>query len=798
MKVLTAEDLKRECDISILNFETTADLEEKEVLIGQKKGADAIKFGLNVKSEGYNIYVAGESGTGKTTYATKFAREQAEKENSPNDLVYVNNFKNPKKPILIELPKGIGIELKEDVEEVITLIQDELPRAYNDKNLEEKKNQIIKKFQSEKDLIIKNLSDEVKEDNFGVKSSTNGIYLMPIKDGELLSEEEFEELSEEEKDEISKNSEAVNMKAAEIIQNIKDHEYQVSKKLDEIDYTVALFIVGKYFSKLIEKYEELECEKLNKYFFDMKENILDNIDEFVTIEEEVDDGLQGLLPFIGKQGKEDICENYKVNLFLDNSKTEGAPVIVEYNPNYSNLIGEIEYESEGNAVTTSYMKIKAGSLHKAKGGYLIIQAYDLLSNGAVYEALRRCLKSKKITIETAKENASGVTISALAPEDCPMDVKIILVGTRYYYDLISYHDDDFKKYFKILSSFDYEMDLNEENAIEIAHYIKYFVEKNKAIHFDKNAVSKIINYSQRLAENIEKLTTNFNDISQILAESTTWASLEGKDIVTGTLVDKTIKHKIYRTNDYEEKLTELIDKDVIMIDTKSRVVGQINGLAVIDTGKYSFGKPVKITATTYIGNAGIVNIEKEADMSGNIHDKGVQVLSGFLGETYAQNFPLCLSARICFEQSYSGIDGDSASSTELYAMLSSLSGVPIKQSIAVTGSINQKGMIQPIGGVTQKVEGFFDLCKKRGLTGEEGVIIPIQNVKDLVLRDEVIEAISFGYFSIYAIENVSEGMLLLTDQVMGEIDDKGVYPPYSINGRAYEKLKNFYNKSIKK
>ncbi len=792
MKKLNKQDLINNTFSGLENLNSTADYEFTEKLIGQEKGISSIKFGLNVKDFGYNIYIAGDMGTGKTTSAKLLAQEISKNEIAPPDFVYVFNFEDQKKPLLIELPKSVGTQLKDDLEEVIGLLLEDTPKVFADKKLISKKNELLKQFEDDKELLLKELSEDILKDSFALKHSATGVYVMPMKDNEVISEEDFELLSEEEKEAIRENSITTNLKVENTIELVKNKEKELVKKVDEIDYAETLFIVGKHFTKLITKYEKLENEKLNKYLEDMKEDILENIQEFLPVDQLSEENLQEML-LAPKNAETEILTKYSVNVFVDNKEENHAKVVVVDNPTYSNLFGEIDCENEGNNITTNFKKIKSGALQQAYGGYIIINCYDLLTNVGCYEKLRNVLKTRKITVDAQTQVNNAISYSLINPEEMDFNSKIILVGSNENYYNISNFDDDFRKYFKVFSDFDNEMDYTENNCLEIMNFICGFVKKNNAIHFDIDAVKEIIKLSQKYSGSKLTLNTNFNLLTEVLTEATLYAKEVDEKLISVSSLKKAIDERIGRVNTYEEKMIKMIDDELIMIDTKGEEVGQINGLCVISTYDYSFGMPTKITATTYIGSEGVINIEKEAEMSGNIHEKGVGVLSGYLGEKYSQDFPLCLSARICFEQNYSGVDGDSASSTELYAVLSSLSNLPIKQYIAVTGSINQKGYIQAIGGVSEKIEGFFKLCKKRGLTGKEGVIIPSKNVNDLVLNDEVVEAISNDLFSIYAIDTIDEGIEILTGTKMGELVN-GEYEKGTINYLVYDKLKGYYTK----
>ncbi|MBR5468126.1 MAG: AAA family ATPase, partial [Firmicutes bacterium] len=573
----------------------------------------------------------------------------------------------------------------------------------------------------------------------------------------------------------------------------KDDEKELKKAIDDLDYKVGMFAIGHHVNTVQEKYKNYE--RVIKYIQAVQEDVLENIDQFIPTEVEEEEGMASIMPLLGKKQTEDVTLKYKVNLIVDNSENVGAPVVLDFNPTYSNLMGEIEYDSEFGNLTTDFMKIKAGLFHKANGGYLIVQAQDILSNPYSWEAVRRVVKTREITMEMSREQMLAVTAPSLKPEPIPVDVKVIMIGSSYYYDMLREYDEEFDKYFKILADFDYEMDRNDENITAFSHFVKSYVDKEKLMPFTADAVAALTEYSSRLVESQKKLSTRFNRISEILSEADTWARIDGKEMADRTYVIKAIAEKEYRQRMYEEKLGEMLEEEVIMIDTDGSKVGQINGLAVLDMGSYSFGNPSRITASTYVGKSGIVNIEKEAQMSGPTHNKGVQIISGYLGSMYAQEFPLSLTARICFEQNYNGIDGDSASSTELYCILSSLSEIPIKQGIAVTGSVNQKGEIQAIGGVTHKIEGFFDLCKKRGLTGDQGVLIPVSNVSDLVLKEEVCQAVKEGMFHIYPVSHIDQGIEILMDTPAGSKNASGKYPAQSVHGKVMKKLKDFYKKA---
>ena len=792
-KELSYKQLKRICDPKQFKFKTTKELEGFDGVIGQERALKALEFGLKVKSKGFNIFVSGLPGTCKTEFVKKVAQKISEKEPIPPDLCYVYNFEDPKTPKKLLLEPGFGRFFKDEMDEIINYLLDDLPKAFSAKEYEEKKFDIVQKYRDEHDEVIRQITQEAKKQNFSVKTKSSGIYFMPMANGQIISEEQFEELPQEEKDIITKNLSVMQSRSAEIMNILKENEKNMSKEIEALDYSIGLFEVGRYLNNLFVKYAD--NADVISYLQDVKESILDSVDKFLKADEETDDQQQLFFPMKNKKDDNDFIK-YKVNVVVDNSDLTGPPIIVDFNPAYFNLCGEIEYENEFGNLTTDFTKIKAGLLHKANGGYLILQASDIFKNASSWEAIQRFLKTGELTIEPSREVNTGFAISSLKPESFSANVKIIIIGNEAYYSALSQLDDDFSREFKILADFDYETELNEKSIEDTIHFIKKVVVSKKIKDLDAEAVAKIIEYSSRIAESQKKLSVRYNLISEILMEADAWANLDNENIITTFYINKAIEERNHRFNMYEEKLTDMINNDYIMIQTEGEVIGQINGLAVLDTGNYTFAKPSKITATTYVGKSGIVNIEKEAEMSGSIHDKGIQVLNGYLGQTYAQDFPLSVSCRICFEQNYNGVDGDSASSTELYAVLSSLSDLPIRQDIAVTGSINQRGEVQVIGGVTYKIEGFFDLCEKRGLTGNQGVIIPEGNVDDLVLNDKVVEAVKNGQFHIYPIRHIDEGIEILTGVRAGEKDFQGKYPLDSVHGLAMEKLRRFYKKSV--
>ncbi|MCD8090244.1 MAG: AAA family ATPase [Clostridiales bacterium] len=751
--------------------------------IGQERACEAIKVGLGIKKKGYNILAVGSHGCGRTAFAEMLAKEQAEKEPVPSDICCVYNFKNPKKPVMLEFPPGEGGIFKSEISELVHTLTVEIPKAYATEQYESEKEVLLKEIQSKRDEAVKLISDKAREEGFSVKNAGGGLTFTPLIDGKAITDEEYDSLSKEERDDFSRKSDLITESADGFIKEVKAAESEIKKEIYEIDYNVGLFTIGRFFSPLQGKYRE--NEKTAEYLKNLKEDILSNLDYFTENEnDEPEDLMAALIPFAPKKNTEEVIQRYDVNLLVDNSSLTGAPVVVSYNPTYAGLVGEVEFDNEFGNYTTDYMKIVPGLFHKANGGYLILQLTDILASPYGWETVKKVLRTGEITIEPIKDyQFSAVSISTLKPEAVKYNGKIIIVCSSYYYQILTEADDDTEKLFKIAAFFDYEMAGTSENLSSLLGYIKAFPKINDTKEFDPGAVNEIIKYSKRLSERKDKLTAIFSKLNDVMTEADYIASGDNKDVVGSEHIIKAVKNGYNRTSIYEDKLSEMYSDGDMLIDVTGAKVGQVNGLSVIEAYGCTFGKPSRITATTYIGKAGIVNIEKESELSGEIHTKGVNVISGYMGSKYAKDFPLSFSCRLCFEQNYGGVDGDSASSTEIYAILSGLSELPLRQDIAVTGSVNQFGEIQPIGGVTYKVEGFYETCKNKGLTGTQGVMIPKQNIKELVLSDEVIEAVKNGTFKLYAIETIDDGIEILTGLKAAEVHKK-----------VYNRLKSYYEK----
>ena len=781
---LNYKNLKISCDPSIFKFKTTEELDNIETGIGQERGIKALEFGLNVDINGYNLYLEGPAGVGKTMYTKHYLDKISKKQKTPCDWCYIYNFENPNEPIALPLHAGQGKEFKEQMDAFIKDIKNDLKNTFNNEDFEKEKALISQTYEEKREALMVKLNKKSEKYGFQVKSAQNGIYMMPIINGKAIEQEEFEKLDDETKQNFEDNSSIVQEQILQVISEIKNIEQESQKKLSEWQSNVALLTINAHINYIRSKFKR--NKKISTFLENIKKDILKNIDYFLAEPQNETQQMPGPRPEPPKP-----WENYRVNLFIDNSAQEGAPVIMDSNYSYHNIFGKLEYENYYGSLKTDYTMLKPGLLHKANGGYIIFQAHDLIENAVCYEGLKKALRQKQLLIENTADPRSPMVMVSLKPEPIPLDLKVIIVGDEQIYQTLLAVDYDFRKLFKIKVEFEDSSDNTEENMNKLARFIHGFCEQEQLPHLDPSAVAKIMEYSSRLADNQDKLSTRFNDLAQIIGEAATWAKMKKSKIVTAEFVDMALSERANRIKKYDSMYTEMIKENTLLIDTTGAKVGQINGLTIMNIGDYMFGKPVKITATTYTGKNGVINIEREVDLSGSTHSKGVYILSGYLGEKFAQDIPLSLTASICFEQLYNGVDGDSASSTELYAILSSLSGVPINQSFAVTGSVNQKGEIQPIGGVNEKIEGFFQICKMRGLDGTHSVMIPIQNQKNLNLSNEVVDAVKNGLFHIYAISTIDEGIELLTGVPAGKKDSNGNFPAGTINYLAYEKLKKY-------
>jgi len=785
-KSLKHTEVYKKTDLRKYKFKSTKDLGLCKDRIGQNRAIDSIMFGLSIKKQGYNLFLSGSPGLGKKTLIDSILRRMAAKEKVPNDWCYVFNFDNPKEPKAISIPPGKGKQFKLDMEDFIKLLRVDIPKAFESKEFEEEKNKLSDKYSTQKEKYFKGLREFGSKNSIQVQFTPTGIATVPLVNNKPAQQQQFENLDEKTKSKLRENKKAVDSQVAITLQNVRKIDKEYMDSIKELQNQVATFTVEGQIETLIEKYKDLG--NIIKQLKDIKNDIVTNIDKFLPQK-----NTGPAMPFMPAQNnppdfKRPLTE-YQVNIYTDNSGTKGAPVIVESQPHYMNLFGTIEREFVMGAMVTNFTLIQEGSISKANGGYLVVEALDVLRFPFVWDTLKKVLENGEHRVEDMYQQFGYTTGVGLKPQPIDIDLKVIFIGPGQIYHLLYNYDPDFKKLFKIKADFDSTVETEDKSVLEYACTIKTICE-NEGIHdLDKSGIARIMEYSTRLAGDQEKLSVHFGKISQTLIEADHWATIDGSKLVKDEHIEKALQKKILRSNMVEDKIQEMIIKGTFMIDTDGSVIGQINGLAVYNMGDYAFGKPSRITCETFMGNEGIVNIERRVKLSGNIHDKGVLILSGFLGRKFAQNKPLSLSASIVFEQSYEMIDGDSASAAELITLLSSLAEIPIKQNFAITGSVNQKGMIQPIGGVNEKIEGFFDICIAKGLTGDQGVVIPHQNVKNLMLKKEIIEAVKNKKFHIYPIKTIDDGIEILTGIDAGKRNANGKFRKGTINELVDSKLR---------
>lgn len=785
------ERLRWRLDPAAFQFETTNDLDPLKEIVGQNRGVEAFRFGMGMNKQGYNIFVTGIAGTGRMSTVQKLLHEMRRTDKRPPDLCYVANFENNEAPILIQLDQGQGAEFKKDVHELVETLKKEIPQLFESQEYISLKKEIMETYEQKGKSFFKGLDQKVKEEGFALVDIQMGQIkrpeVMPVVDENPVHIDQLEAMVEKgrfprDEFEVLKAKQAkLREQIDQIFLELRDLQKEVQQKIEKMDRVVFMKNASELTDPLAAKFKN---EKVSAFLTAMLNDMAEHLQIFRSPQHQTPPEMAGILP------ESDPFQPYQVNLLVDNIKQEGPPVIVENYPTYRNIFGAIERIVDRHGLwRTDFSKIKAGSFIKANGGYLVINLLDAIIEPGVWQALKRALKSRKLEIQTY-DPFYLFTTSGLKPEPIEIDTKVVVIADAYLYYLLLAYDEDVQKMFKVRADFDTSMKKTDESILQVARFVKRTTEEEGLKPLDRAAVAALVEEAVRMAGRQEKITTSFPTIADLVREANFWARESGQDIVTADHMEKALEARIYRANLIEEHLQEMIDRGTLMIDVDGAVVGQVNGLAVYSLGDYMFGKPSRITASTSMGRAGIINIEREADLSGSTHNKGMLILGGYLRKKYAQDKPLTISASIAFEQSYGGVDGDSASSTEIYALLSSLSGAPIKQSLAVTGSVNQKGEIQAIGGVNQKIEGWFDCCRLRGLTGDQGVLIPASNVQDLMLRKCVVESVRSGRFHIYPVSTIDQGIEILTGVASGERKPDGTYPKGSINQLVDLKLRS--------
>ena len=778
---LSAKEVRRVCDPDSLGFESTEKLQPVQTIIGQSRALQAIQFGLGIQNSGFNIYAAGLPGTGKMTAIVAFLERVAREKAIPPDWCYVHNFQDSYRPKALKLNAGMGTQFQKDMRKLIESAQADIKKAFENEDYVKRRDAIAHGFNEKREALFNQLNQMAHDKGFAIQMSPMGLLLIPIVNGKPLSEQEMLTLAPKEKETLGKVREAIQDQIKESMGQMRSWERQSGERVEKMDEQVVQFVLGAPIEELTRKYGENNPDVV-EYLKTVQADIIENRSLFRSPPE-----ADASNPFV-KLAVSQAFRKYEVNVLVDNSHLKGAPVVIETNPTFNNLMGRLEKEAYFGAVSGDFTMIRPGSLHKANGGYLVLRVDDLLRNIMSWESLKRSLRERKIIIEDIAERFGFLSMKSILPEPVPLSIKVVLIGENLYYYMLYNLDREFSELFKVKADFDSRMDYNEENLRQYTCTLCAVCGKENLRHLDKVAVSKIIEHSSRLAQDQQKLSTRFAEIADIIREANYWAGKDGKKLIGGSHISTAIEQNVYRSNLIQERIREMIERGTLKIDTEGTAAGQVNSLSIIDLGDLSFGKPTRITASIAAGREGLIDIEREAKLGGPIHTKGVLILSGLLSERYAGNTPLSLSARLVFEQSYDEVEGDSASSTELYALLSALAGAPIKQGIAVTGSINQKGEVQAIGGVNQKIEGFYEVCKARGLAGEQGVIIPESNVQDLMLKEEVVEAIKNGKFLVYSVNNVNEGIELLTGIKAGKRLKDGKFEKNSINRRVQDRL----------
>ena len=782
---LPVEKYRKFCDPSVIQCKTTEELSPSDDIIGQDRALKALSFGLEIKEKGFNVYAAGAPGTGKTTTVSAFLEDKAKDQSEPPDWCYVYNFQNSSEPNAIRLTPGWAKQLKRDIDDLIIAARKVLPEIFESEDYIARRQATTKAMEVERNELFAQLNKLAQEKGFVLRSTPSGLLVVPVSEGQPLTDEQIAALDPKSLEVITKAREELDVELRNAMRELRKMEIQVNSRVENLNRDVSLFAIGHIISDLQTSYSK--NEEAVKYIEEVQESILGNIGKFIEAKK-----IDAMTPEQAFASTE-FFKRYQVNIMVSNENLEGAPVIIEHNPTYRNLFGQIEKEARFGVLSTDFTMIQPGSLHKANGGYLMIPVEELAKAPASYQSLKRALKNEKITIEELNLVTGSLAARGLKPEPIDLKVKVVLVGDTQVYNLLYSKDSDFKELFKVKAHFDTTMERSEENVQKYAAAMANVCSREGLKHLDVKAAAKIIEHSSRLADDQEKMSTRFADVADIIREATFYAMQSKSKHVMAKHVQKAIEEKIYRSNLIQERIQEMINRGVILIDTEGEEVGQVNGLSVMKYGDFAFGGPSRVTVSVGVGRQGIVDIERESELGGRIHTKGVMILGGYLSRTFAQEKPLGLTARLVFEQSYSGVDGDSASSTELYALLSVLSGIPIKQSFAVTGSVNQQGDVQAIGGVNEKIEGYFEICKLRGLTGDHGVLIPESNVQNLMLKEEIVTAAKKGKFHIYPVNNITEGIEILTGHKAGLKDD-GTFEEGSIFDLVNKRLEDMAEK----
>ena len=779
-KALDPDRLYRACDLSQLDFATTAELEPLAGPLGQERALEALNFGVGMRHDGYNLFVMGSPGLGKQTLLKQLLEAEAAKGAEPSDWCYVNNFEVPHRPLALALPAGRGAELRDDMNRLLDELLHAVPAAFQSDEYRIRAQEITDDYKGREERVFTELNEEAESQGIAILRTPVGFTLAPRRDGEVLGPAEFQKLPDAERETIETSVRELNEKLKEVFLRITAWQKESRERFRELNREVSDVTVGQLLHGLEEKYAALP--QVLGFLAAVKRDVAENVDAFRNVgEDESQSQAQQLRDH-------ELFQRYRVNVLVDNAGAHGAPVVHEDNPNYHNLVGRVEHIAQMGALVTNFTLIKSGALHCANGGYLVLDARKVLTTPFGWEGIKRALRTREIRIESLERMLSLVSTISLEPEPIPLDLKVVLTGDRLLYYLLKAYDPEFGQLFKVVADFSEDTPRTGEGTRLYARLIASLQQRDGLRPLARDAVARVIEHAARRADDSERLSVHLGDVSDLLREADYWAGQAGRETVAADDVRRARDARVRRANQTEERLRDATMRETLLIDTAGARTAQVNGLAVMQLGDYAFGRPSRITATARLGQGGVVDIEREAKLGGKLHSKGVMILSAYLADRYARNQPLSLAASLVFEQSYGTIDGDSASVAELCVLLSALADVPILQSLAVTGSVNQHGQVQAIGGVNEKIEGFFDLCAVRGLSGEQGVIIPAANVKHLMLNDAVVEAARTGQFHVYAVEHVDEALSLLTGLESGEADADGRYPPDSVNGRVQRRV----------
>jgi lon-related putative ATP-dependent protease len=794
VKALAPNQLYQQTDPDQFGFDTTDELEDMSEIIGQPRAVDAVRFGLGINKKGYNIFALGPAGAGKRSLVMKFFEQRAEQEPVPDDWIYVHNFNQDYKPNAIRLPAGKGLTFQRDMEQLVEDLQSALNSAFESDEYRTRRQVIEEELQARQEKAFESLQEEAKTHDLALIRTPSGLVFAPVKNGEVMPPEDFKKLPQAVREQMETSVSNLQEELQKILQVVPIWQREARLQVKELNQEMTDFAAHGLLDELRRKYSELA--EIPEFLSEIQKDIVEHASEFLPGEESSGDEVRQTAATAISRSRQVLSplHRYKVNLLVDHHNLNGAPVIFEDNPTYQNLIGRVEHLAQMGALVTDFTLIKPGSLHLANGGFLILDARKVLQQPFAWDALKRSLLSHQIRLEAPGQMLGLITTVSLEPEPIDLDIKVALIGDRLLYYLLSEIDPEFNELFKVQADFDEEMPRTPDNQQLYARLIATLARKDQLKALDRGAVARIIEQSARLVGDSQRLSIQFNKIIDLLRESDYWASQGGSQTITIDHVQKAIDAQVYRADRVRERYQESIFRDTILIDTQGSKIGQVNGLSVLQLGDFSFGVPSRITARVRRGKGDVINIEREVDLSGPIHSKGVLILAGFLAARYSSEKPLSLSASLVFEQSYAGVEGDSASSAELYALLSALAETPINQSLAVTGSVNQHGEVQAIGGVNEKIEGFFDICKARGLTGDQGVLIPVSNVKNLMLRRDVVESVKDGNFQIYPVVDIDQGIELLTGIPAGISEEDGNYTENTINGRVQARLARLIEK----